>query len=198
MTGVQTCALPIFGRKVDEQITTQMAGTTQTTRTITVTTSNSVRNGLLTIVRDLDSNDVPNDGMRFGAMTPTLWAMACTVQEFASADWIDYKNLPLLDGAPVGGARYKEWAGVKWLVHSGLPGVATSSANVYVWHHDAVGYASNEVVEGAEVSVKADITWHGDRAAWFINHMMSGEAALIDDTGVIEGVLDDTAAIPTT
>jgi hypothetical protein len=43
--------------------------------------------------------------------------------------------------------------------------------------------------------VSADITWHGDRAAHFVNHLMSGNAVMIDDTGVIEGNYDDTAAI---
>jgi hypothetical protein len=45
--------------------------------------------------------------------------------------------------------------------------------------------------------VAADITWHGDRASWFVNHMMSGGAVLIDDTGVIEALWDDSAAIVT-
>ncbi len=47
-------------------------------------------------------------------------------------------------------------------------------------------------------TVAADITWHGDRAAHFVNHMMSGQAVLIDDAGVIEGDVDDTVAIATT
>ena len=46
-------------------------------------------------------------------------------------------------------------------------------------------------------AVAADITWHGDRASHFVNHMMSGQACMIDDTGVIEGSLDDTDAIAT-
>jgi hypothetical protein len=47
-----------------------------------------------------------------------------------------------------------------------------------------------------ETSVGADITWHGDRAAHFVNHAMSGNSVMIDDGGVIEGNVDDTAAIP--
>ena len=46
------------------------------------------------------------------------------------------------------------------------------------------------------MSIAADITWHGDRAAFFVNHYMSGGAALIDDTGVIELTLDDSATLP--
>ena len=47
------------------------------------------------------------------------------------------------------------------------------------WYHKtAVGHAA-----GADV--KTDITWHGDRAAHFVNNMMSQGAALIDTTGVV-------------
>lgn len=63
----------------------------------------------------------------------------------------------------------------------------------------AIGYAVAQAagnVAGNE-AVAADITWHGDRAAHFVNHMMSGNAVMIDDTGVIEGTLNDTSAIVT-
>jgi Phage capsid protein len=33
--------------------------------------------------------------------------------------------------------------------------------------------------------VKTDITWHGDRAAHFVNNMMSQGACLIDPAGVV-------------
>ena len=49
----------------------------------------------------------------------------------------------------------------------------------YWFNHDAVGHAS-----GADI--KSDITWHGDRAAWFVNNMMSQGAVLIDGNGVVE------------
>jgi hypothetical protein len=66
----------------------------------------------------------------------------------------------------------------------------------------AVGYAAGEHpanlagTMAGESSVGADITWHGDRAAHFVNHAMSGGACMIDDTGVIEGNLDDTGTVP--
>ena len=41
-----------------------------------------------------------------------------------------------------------------------------------------------------------DITWHGDRAAHFVNNMMSQGACLIDGEGVVEIRVNDTLAIP--
>ena len=33
--------------------------------------------------------------------------------------------------------------------------------------------------------VMTDITWHGDRAAHFVNNMMSQGAVMIDPTGIV-------------
>ena len=33
--------------------------------------------------------------------------------------------------------------------------------------------------------MQSDITWHGDRAAHFVNNMMSQGACLIDPAGVV-------------
>ena len=94
-------------------------------------------------------------------------------------------------------------AQVLWTVHSGNPGVATSTSKVFVWNKTAVGYAAGKTpanlagTMSGETSIGADITWHGDRAAHFVNHAMSGNSVMIDDGGVIEGNVDDTAAIPT-
>jgi hypothetical protein len=88
---------------------------------------------------------------------------------------------------------------IKWKMQTGLPGAATASGKSWVWNMMAIGYAiakSAGNVAGRE-SVSADITWHGDRAAHFVNNMMSGNAVMIDDTGVIEANFNDTTAIVT-
>src|SRR3546814_15163382 len=84
-------------------------------------------------------------------------------------------------------------------MQTGLPGAGSATAKGFAWHQSAIGYAvakdaKNIAGNGA---VAADITWHGDRAAHFVNHMMSGQACLIDDTGVIESKHNDTTPIPT-
>ena len=188
-----------LGRKVDEQILTILDGTTQSTVSWTLTSSATVRNALLGMVEALDGNDVPNDGLRYALLTPRAYAMAMTVREFSSSDYVGANgSSPFEDGMQSAG-KWKSWMNVMWGVHTGLPGKGTASAKVFAWHKRAVGYASAKAVGNLAdgKAVKADITWHGDRAAHFVNHTMSGGACLIDDLGVIEGNLDDTASIPT-
>jgi len=170
-----------LGRKADEQVLTAAGGATVSVGDYSTGITRSL---LLQASEKLDDNDVPRDGQRFGLLTPRSWSIAMTVPEFADADFVG-NDLPFLSGA-----QPRTWMGIHWMVHTGLPGKGTNQARNYVYHRSALGYAS-----GADIT--ADITWHGDRAAFFVNHMMSGGAALIDATGVVEIRVDDTVAIPT-
>ena len=69
----------------------------------------------------------------------------------------------------------------------------------FIWHKLAIGYASAKAAGNiaGNQEVAADISWHGDRAAHFVNHLMSGQAVMIDDTGVIECNFNDTTAVAT-
>lgn len=168
-----------LGRKADEQIYAALDGTTS----FVGTHSGGVTRALfLQAVETLDDNDVPNDGNRWGQLTPRQWAQAMTIKEFASADFVGDK--PYMTGA-----RPRTYLGVNWFSHSGLPGKGTNQARGMLYHSSAVGY-------GTGMGITADVTWHGDRAAHFVNHYMSGGACLIDPEGVVEIRTDDTAAIP--
>lgn len=186
-----------LGRKIDDQIFTVMDASNSGTVTWTVTTEKNVRAALLDMVQNLYANDVPNDGQLYGAMSSQSWAMAMTVPEFVNADYVTATGLPYTAGAPV--ARYKEWMGVKWTMHTGVPGAGATS-KPFVWHKTSVGYASGKHPKNFanRGSVVADITWHGDRAAHFVNHMMSGGAVVIESNGIVEGSVDDTASVPVT
>jgi len=187
-----------LGRKVDNQIITIFDTTSESAVSWTLSSEGTVRAALYGMLEALDANDVPNDGNRYVALTPRAWAQASTVEEFTSGDWVGADNLPLKPGTP-GHMRFRNWNGALWLMHTDLPGVGTSTANVFAWHRDAVGYATAKSAGNIAANdfVSADIWWNGERAAHFVNHAMSGGACLIDTTGVIQGDLNDTTAIVT-
>lgn len=187
-----------LGRKVDDQIVTKMNASSTTGSTWGTDKTTKIRNALVLASKKLDANDVPNDGQRYGLLTPTGWSLASVVEEFSSADYVGPAGLPLTAGAPMMG-MFKRFQNILYQVHSGLPGEGTATAKQFVYHKSAVGYASGaHAMNAAENNaVAADITWHGDRAAHFVNHMMSGGACVIDSTGVVEDTLDDTATLPT-
>jgi hypothetical protein len=141
------------------------------------------------LVEALDANSVPNDGMRYGVLTPRAYAQAMTVESFASSDYVGANGLPFGEGIP-GHRMFREWMNVKWCMLPNLPGQGTSTAKIFVYHKNAIGYAIQKAANNvaSNENIAADITWHGDRAAYFINHVMSGGAVMIDDTGVIEAM----------
>lgn len=188
-----------LGRKVDDQITTVLDTTTQSTVTLTVS---SKANTLATAVEFAEAawaNDVPNDGEVYAVVTPRYWSQLMLLEQFSRAEWVGTDGQAFREGPAMGRARWKDWNGVKWKMQTGLPGEGTATAKCFIWHKTAIGYAiaAHAKNSAANEAVAADITWHGDRAAHFVNHMMSGNAVMIDDTGVIEGNVDDTASIAT-
>jgi hypothetical protein len=188
-----------LGRKVDDQITTVLDTTTQTTITLTVTSKAAILASAITFAEAAWNNDVPNDGMVYGLVTPRMWSQLMTVDQFQNSDYVSTDGQSFKQGPMAGKGKWKDWMGIKWKMQTGLPGAGTATAKCFIYHKNAVGYAVANAagnVAGNE-AVAADITWHGDRAAHFVNHMMSGQACMIDDTGVIEGNLNDTTAVAT-
>ena len=173
-----------LGRAIDAQIIAVM-DTVGASSEVGAGSQALTRANLLEAVEKLDDNDVPDDGQRWGALSPRSWSSALTIDEFASGDYVG-DDLPFVDRN-----RVREWMGVKWMKHTGLANKGAANTANLLWHMSAVGF-------GMGTDVTADITWHGDRAAHFVNHFYSGGAALIDAEGVVKLKTDDTQAIPTT
>lgn len=189
-----------LGRKVDSQLTTVFDTTTESAVTLTVTSKAAILASFVSFAEAIWANDVPNDGQVYAAVTPRAWSQLMLLDQFQRTEYVGPDGMVYRDGPAIGVGNWKRWMNIMWKMHTGLPGVGTNAAHCFIWHREAVGYAigkdaGNVAGNGA---VAADITWHGDRAAHFVNHWMSGQACLIDTTGVIEGDIDDTAAVATT
>ena len=157
-----------LGRKTDELIIAELDKST-----------NYALDGSTALTKDkvlaafemLGEADVPDDGERTAVVGWKQWSDLLQIPEFADSDYIGNDDLPWK------GTQAKHWLGTLWLPHSGL----TRSGGVrhcYWYHKTAVAHAV-----GAEV--KSEITYHGDRAAWFCNNMMSQGAALVDPVGLV-------------
>jgi hypothetical protein len=159
-----------LGRKTDELIIAQM----MTSSTTVGDGADGLTKGkILLAFERLGETNVPDDGQRFAAIGWKQWSELLSIPEFANADYVGEEELPWK------GTQAKRWLGTLWIPHSGLPKSADTSIRSCFWYHKtAVGHAV-----GSEV--KTDITWHGDRAAHFVNNMMSQGSCLIDHNGVI-------------
>lgn len=157
-----------LGRKTDEMIIAELDKSTNFAGTAA---DGLTKTKILTAFEMLGAADVPDDGQRFAVVGWKQWSQLLGIEEFANSEYVGTTDLPWR------GTQAKRWLGTMWLPHSGLN--SESGARLCHWFHKtAVGHAS-----GADV--KSDITWHGDRAAHFVNNMMSQGACLIDTTGVV-------------
>lgn len=167
-----------LGRKTDELIITALGtATSESADNTTGLTKDKVFEALET----LGDNDVPDDGQRYAVVGHKQWSELVQIEEFSSADYVGLQNLPY------NGLQVKNWLGVSWIPMTGLPVDGGDVRTCFIYHKNAIAHAS-------AMDIQTDITWHGDRAAYFVNNMMSQGAGLVDDTGVFKLLCDETPA----
>lgn len=159
-----------LGRKTDRLITDALEEL-ETSRDVMDGESGLTREKVLAAFEMLGAADVPDDGQRVAVVGWRQWSELLSIEEFANSDYIGEDQLPW------NGSQAKRWLGALWMPHSGLP-KSGQVRHCYWYHKTALAHAVGKEVE-------TDITWHGDRAAHFINNMMSQGAAVIDAEGVV-------------
>lgn len=157
-----------LGRKTDELIITALDAVTNYAAD---GSDGLTKAKVLVAFEMLGEADVPDDGERYAIIGWKQWSDLLGIEEFANADYVGDDDLPWK------GTQAKRWLGTLWMPHSGLT-KADSVRYCYWYHKTAIGHA-------IAADVKTDITWHGDRAAHFVNNMMSQGACLVDPTGVV-------------
>lgn len=163
-----------LGRKTDELIIAALDTATREaigTAPGTTDTDGLTKQKVLLAFEMLGAADVPDDGQRFAVVGWKQWSELLGIEEFASAEYVGD------DALPWKGTQAKRWLGAMWLPHSGLT-ISGSVRFCYFYHRTAIAHA-------AAAEVHTDITWHGDRAAYFVSNMMSQGAVLVDDFGVV-------------
>ena len=157
-----------LGRKTDELIIVKLDSSTNFAGT---GADGLTKAKVLAAFEMLGAAYIPDDGDRFAVIGWKQWSDLLGVPEFANADYVGDNALPWQ------GTQAKRWLGTLWMPHSGL--TKTASVRFCYWYHKtAVGHAVG-------ANVQSDVTWHGDRAAAFVNNMMSQGSCLIDGSGVV-------------
>lgn len=167
-----------LGRKTDELIIDALD--TASTYSIGDDNEGMTKGKILEAFETFGENDVPDDGQRFCVVGWKQWSELLAIDEFVNADYIGQENLPF---ATI--TQAKMFLGTIFIPHSGLPIDGNDIRSCYWYHKTAIGHA-------AASDVETDISWHGDRAAHFVNNMMSQGAGLVDGNGVVVINCDET------
>lgn len=167
-----------LGRKTDELIINALE--TASTHTIADGNVGMTKDKILSAFETFGENDVPDDAQRFCVVGWKQWSDLLAIDEFVNADYIGHEQLPF---ATI--TQAKMFLGTVFIPHSGLPIDGNDVRSCFYYHKTAVGHA-------AASDVQTDISWHGDRAAHFVNNMMSQGAGLIDESGIVVIGCDET------
>lgn len=167
-----------LGRKTDELIIDALENASE--NVITDSNIGLSKDKVLAAFETFGDADVPDDGQRYCIVGWKQWSDLLAIDEFVNADYIGAENLPF---ATI--TQAKMFLGTIFIPHSGLPIDENDVRSCYWYHRTAVGHAAAQ-------DVTTDISWHGDRAAHFVNNMMSQGAGLIDEAGVIKINCDET------
>ncbi len=166
-----------LGRKTDDLIIGALASATS----LVIPDANIglTRDKVLSAFEKLGGADVPDDGQRFAVIGWKQWSELLKIPEFASSEYVGADELPYKN------MQARKWLGTTWIPMSGLPMDGNDIRSCFWFHKTAIGHASGS-------DVQSDITWHGDRAAHFVNNMMSQGSVLIDGSGVVVINCDET------
>lgn len=167
-----------INNKTDQLILAQLATTSYNTGAATAA---SLAKCLLAIAT-LDANYVPNDGERYGLLTPMAWAQMMKVTQFASRDFVP--DEPFMKRAD-----WRNWMGVKWVVHPNLPNKGLSNAQCFVYHKSAVGHGLNRGEMQTKVGVNDEQDYSWARTSAFQGSKM------LQTAGVVLMAHDDTASL---
>lgn len=166
---MQEESIAVLNRKADDLIidaleeSTQYAGTTASTLS-----ADKVLHARSVVV---SANAVVNANDVTGLLTPAAEAYLLQVKEITSKDYVDASQLP---NAPT---MFK-WAGITWMVHTGLPGAGTSSERLFVFHRNAIGLARDRANMNVAAGYNDEDDYYYARASMFMG------AKLLQNTGV--------------
>ena len=169
-----------INKKTDDLILTQLATTTYAANSGSAIAGLTI-SGLLEACAILDENHVPDDGERYGLLSPIAWAHAMKIEQFSSGDYVPDK--PFMKYT-----QWRQWNGVKWARHSNLPGVGGATASCFVYHKMAVGHGLNQgdMVTKVGVNEEQDYSWARTSA-------YQG-AKMLQTAGVVKIVHNDNTA----
>ncbi len=167
-----------LGRKTDELIINALENAA--THIIADGNIGLTKDKILSAFETFGENDVPDDGQRYCIVGWKQWSDLLAIEEFVNADYIGPESLPF---ATI--TQAKMFLGTVFLPHSGLPLDVDDVRSCFYYHKTAVGHASAS-------DVQTDISWHGDRAAHFVNNRMSQGSGLIDESGIVVINCDET------
>lgn len=179
---MQESTMAVINRKIDDDIIAQLDTATNTTGVATT----DVFNVILKARAILGNNQVDlTDGNNiFGMLTPAMDSSLMKITSYASADYVEVKPFE----GPA--RRFRRWANVNWIIHSGALGAGTNNERAYVWHRDAIGHAVDKN------GIDSPVGYDEEQAYSWARASVNMGSKLLQNSGVVKIVHDGSAYVP--
>lgn len=175
---MQETSRAVINRKCDDQIITALSAATQT---LGAAATASLR--MFTRVKAVLGNNNASEGMITNVISPAAHAYLMESPQFTSVEYLDTKPLTGDQTAPV----MFNWAGMRFIEHSGLSGIGTAAEIMYSYNKAAIGHAID--TRGMQVYAGYD---EEQDYSWARNTFFAG-AKLLQNTGIIKITHDGSA-----
>lgn len=177
---MQKTSRKVINRHIDDVIIDALA--TGTIEANTTGTATIMDKGIVNRARTMLRNANVTGGRLFGLLTPAAFAYLTDLPSFTS---IDYVNEKVLTNPP--DRAFHMWMGVTWMEHTGLPGIGTADASVFIYDSGAIGHAiaSGDIQALSGYNEEQDYSW--------ARTTVYDGAKLLQNAGVVEIHHDDTA-----
>lgn len=185
---IKDSAANAIGRKMDDLIiaagnavTTHVVGTGAAADYSGSDAATNAFKKVKAAIKQLNKNEVPDDGQRFCLVTPDVWDLLLDNDKFARAEYVG-TDLPFLKGTEA-----RKFMNVVFMLHTGLTITGSTSAQYstcLMYHKTAIGLGEQEFL-------KMDIDWEGRKAAHWLSCCMAGGAAAIDEAGIVKILINN-------
>jgi hypothetical protein len=177
---LQERGMKAANKEIDDTILTALDATTTTYNSGSAVTLTYGR--LVDILSELYESEVDNDGQITCVWSPKQYARILTFAQATSIDYVNQK--PLVDGP-----QPFRFLGAMHIMHPRVPGAGGATAKGFVFHKAAIGHAIDNA------GIKTEIGFNGEHDYSFARHTIFHGAKVLQNSGIIEIVNDDTAAI---
>ena len=176
-------AVGTLNRHIDQKIIDQLDTATNDTSTAQTGSMDLIMKSQVI----LGNNNVPieeEDNM-VAVITPAFRAYMLQTTEFSNGQYADTKPLT----GPV--RKMWRWAGINWLLHTGLTGAGTATEKCYMFHKRSMGHAANSGEMQVVVGYNEEQDYTYARATLYHN------AKLLQNSGIVQMLHDGSAYVAT-
>lgn len=173
-----------FGRKADEIIMAEVNAGAPSILTALTSTTNGLTMALAGNIIAQAQRQFKNwDGEVFCPLPAQAWNQMMLYKQFASADYVT--DLPM---SKMTDTRF--WNGVKWMLMPDelFPVVSGANIDCFLWHKNALGFASNETAE-------TTTQWDNRKSVTTVNMTTGGVPKTIRPEGMVRFRINNDAAI---